>query len=201
MARPVTANVRVSLVCEDIAHESTARAFCERIAEEEGRALDLTVASARLGIPRLQRELRALQRIFSSRPGTPDLLVVIIDANAVGPQARHREVEAMIDPTVVPAHVIGTPDPSVERWLLADPASFVERFGLEPATGRATDRHAWKQRLLTALEDSGRIVMQGGAEYADEIVAGMDLVRAGRTEPSLDRFVTDLRAAFRRLEA
>lgn len=59
MARPVTPAVRVSLFCEDIAHESTARALCERIAEEEGRVLDLTVASARLGIPRLQRELRA----------------------------------------------------------------------------------------------------------------------------------------------
>lgn len=124
---------------------------------------------------------------------------MIVDANAVGPQARHREVEAMIDPTVVPAHVIGTPDPSVERWLLADPASFAGRFGVQPMTGRTSDRQALKQRLLTALEDSGRIVTQGGAEYADEVVAAMDLIRAGRAEPTLGAFVSDVRAALRRL--
>jgi hypothetical protein len=122
-----------------------------------------------------------------------------VDANDVGVKARKAEVAAALDRTMLPAWVIGVPDPYVERWMLADPSSFAELFGRQPDVNAVKDRYAWKQRLIRALEESGEIVTQGGAEFADEILEAMDLYRAGKSAPSLGQFVSDLRAALRRL--
>lgn len=188
--------LRVQLFCEDGAHESFARAIVERLGREETVELVITVGSARFGIPRLKRELRAFQALAASRSGMPDILVVLVDANAIGPATRRREVEDVLDPALFPRVVIGTPDPCVERWLLADPVSFAERFGVQPANEPVRRRADWKTRLADALRRAGRILTQGGSEYADEIVEAMDLHRASR-EPSLGRFLDELRAALR----
>jgi hypothetical protein len=125
--------------------------------------------------------------------------VVLIDANAAGPNRRRAEIAELIDPTVFPEIVLGTPDPCVERWLLADPVSFAERFGVQPPLGAVTDRKAWKTRLLDTLEAAGVIVVQGGAELADEIFEPMDFYRAGRTDPTIQAFTDELRAALGRI--
>ncbi len=194
-------NLRVELFCEDSAHESCARALVQRVARETDTPVSIRTASASSGIGRLKHELRAFQSLISRRAGTPDLLVVIIDANAVGPAARRVEIEQLLDPSVFPQVVIGTPDPCVEHWMLADPVSFAQTFGVQPATGRVNNRKDWKTRLTSALEEAGQIVLQGGAELADEIIQPMDLYRAGRTEPTLLTFTDDLRHALRRLRA
>ena len=110
----------------------------------------------------------------------PDLLVVLADANDIGPAARRQELDAVIDHMLFPEVVIGTPDPYVERWLLADPVSFAELFGAEPDNRGARDREAWKTRLERVLRDAGEVVIHGGAEFATEIFDVMDFYRAGR---------------------
>lgn len=192
---------RLALLGEDAAHENIGRALISRCAAEEDVAVSLTVLSARFGIPRLRVELRAFQAVLARAGGVPDLLVVLVDANDVGFSARRREVEDQLDMSLLPAAVVGVPDPYVERWMLADPDSFASLFGVRPEVGRARTRSAWKRRLVSALEDAGQIVTQGGAEFADEVVEAMDLYRAGRHAPSLDAFVADLRAALRRMRA
>ncbi len=190
---------RVELFCEDSAHESCARALVRRIARELQLEVSIHTATASSGIPRLKQELRVFQSLVARRAGTPDLLVILIDANDVGPAARRSEIEDVLDTTVFPGFVIGTPNPCVERWLLADPASFSRIFGVQPIVGATNVGRAWKDRLIKALEAAGQIVMQGGAEFAEEIVEPMDFYQAGRSDPTIQGFTDDLRAALRRL--
>jgi hypothetical protein len=100
---------------------------------------------------------------------------------------------------VFPYHVIGTPDPCVERWLLADVVSFTKTFGVQPTIGASSDRSVWKTRLISALETAGQIVVQGGSELAEEIIGPMDFYRAGNADPTIRTFTDDLRSALRQL--
>lgn len=190
---------RIELFCEDSAHESSARALVKRIARETQIDVSIHTATASSGIPRLKQELRVFQAVIARRSGTPDLLVVLIDANDIGPAGRRSEIESVLDTTVFPGFVIGTPNPCIEQWLLADPTSFSKTFGLQPVVGATNSRRIWKDRLVKALEASGQIVMQGGAEFAEEIIEPMDFYRSGRADPTLQAFTDDLRAALRRL--
>jgi hypothetical protein len=151
-------SIDVCLFCEDSAHESCARALINRAAAELGIAVSIRIGAARFGIPRLRQELRAFQTMVARSGGTPDILVVMIDANAAGPNSRRREVEALIDNAVVPRTVIGTPDPWVERWLLADPESFTSLFDQQPDLParniRVTGRRSWLKRLRAPANSS-----------------------------------------------
>lgn len=189
----------VELFCEDNAHESCARAIVMRIAREIAVEASIHTATASSGIPRLKRELRAFQSLVSRRAGTPHLLVILVDANAAGPAARRAEIAGVLDAAVFPEVVIGTPNPCVERWLLADPVSFSETIGVQPEIGATNTRDAWKRRLVTALEAAEEIVVQGGAEFAEELIAPMDFYRAGQSDSTIQAFADDLRAALRRL--
>lgn len=193
--------IHIDLFCEDHAHEACARSLVAIAAGHESVEVSLRVASATCGIPRLKRELRAYQEIVQRSAGSPDLLLVLIDANRVGPAARRTEIIDAIETGVFPMVVIGTPDPCVERWLLADPVSFAAHIGVQPDTGPTKDRARWKTRLVDALVSANEIVTQGGAEFSDEIFGSMDLYRAGRSVPTLGAFVDELRATLRRLAA
>jgi hypothetical protein len=193
--------VDICLFCEDSAHESCARALIDRAAAEVGIEVSTRIGAARFGIPRLRQELRAFQAIVARSGGTPDILVVMIDANAVGPNARRHEIEALIDNAVIPRAVIGTPDPCVERWLLADPVSFASLFDQHPGLPGTSSRVNWKTLLVEALEAGGEVVTQGGAEFSDEIVQEMDIYRARRADPTIQAFYEDLRAALRQTGA
>jgi len=155
--------IRIDLFCEDSAHENVARALLARIAGELPVEISVTARSARFGIGRLKRELRAFQQLVRTAGGSPDVLVVLVDANRVGVATRKREVADVIDESVFPAVVVGAPDPCVERWLLADPPAFSERFGVEPDVSSARAKADWKRRLAESLERAGEIVTQGGA--------------------------------------
>lgn len=196
----MTVVLRVVLFCEDNAHEASARALVRRIAEDEEVEVTLRVGSDRLGIPRLRRELRAFQALQARSSGRPDLLIVLIDANRVGPRGRRTEIEELLDRGLVAETVVGTPDPCIERWLLADDQLIASRYGRVVDRSRSTNRRIWKQRLVQILEAAGEVVTQGGAEFAEELLGSMDLQRAAVQEPTLGDFVADLRSAVRRLK-
>lgn len=177
-----------------------ARALLRRVAGEVGLELSARTGTASSGIPRLKREMRAFQTLISRRPGAPDLLVILIDANAEGPSVRRTEIISILDESIFPEFVIGTPNPCVERWLLADPVSFVDIFGVQPEIGPAKTRDAWKKRLVSTLELAGQIVVQGGAEFAPEIIEVMDFYRAGKSDSTIRSFTDDLRAVLHRLQ-
>ncbi len=193
-------DLRVDLFGEDAAHEDCGRALIYRCADLEGVKVDVHPVSVRFGIGRLKHELRAYQAAATKGLlRLPDLLVVLIDANRIGTAARRREVRDVISPQAVPHVAVGTPDPYVEAWLLADAPSFAQRFGQQPQHGGRGGRDALKNVLVDALEAAGEIVLQGGYEFSQEILEVMDLGRAGRAEPSLGSFVDEVRRELRRL--
>ncbi|HEX4116050.1 MAG TPA: hypothetical protein VHY18_09280 [Solirubrobacteraceae bacterium] len=192
---------QVELFCEDNAHESCARAVIGRVARELTIDVNVHVASARFGFGRLKSELRDFQASMQNGSGIPDLLVVMADGNDAGPRERHREVADVIDQSVFPRYIVGAPDPYVERWLLADPVSFAQRFGCQPVLGTPHNHEGWKQRLVATLEEAGEIVTQGGAEFAEEIIDVMDFYRAGQTVPTIQAFADDVRSALRNLSS
>jgi hypothetical protein len=189
--------LRLDLFCEDAGHEEFGRAAVERVARDQEVEVSIRVVSARAGLGHMQRELRAYAQAISHRPGTPDTLVVLADSNSAGPTARRREIEEIDLDKVFPVWVIGTPDPCVEAWLLADPTSLSTMFGHQPGTPASSDADELKRLLKAYLEDADEVVTQGGVEFADEIVVAMDLYRAGKAEPTLKRFLDDLQAALR----
>lgn len=195
MAEPL-----LDLFAEDQAHEQLLRALIDRLAAEEGQAVTVRVRRARGGHGRVLEELKRYQKaVEEGVVGWPDLIVVAIDANCQGSEAR-QSIQAKILPRFEGAVVIACPDPHIERWYMADVVSFQKVVGRQPKLEKMKcERDRYKQILAQAIRDSGQIPTLGGIEFAPELVEAMDLYRAGKSEPSLKAFVEALRGALRRL--
>lgn len=186
----------LDLLAEDAAHERFLRPLIGRLAREADVRVQVRVRAARGGHPRVMQELDLYQRaIAQGVAGRPDLLVVAIDSNCAPYTRARRDIERGIRPEFRGITVIACPDPHVERWYLADPPSFGQVVGKQPRGGkRKCGRDLYKRRLAEAVATAGHPVLLGGIEFAEELVASMDLYRAGKTERSLKRFLDDLRA-------
>ncbi|HYH44977.1 MAG TPA: hypothetical protein VEG34_04780, partial [Thermoanaerobaculia bacterium] len=78
---------RIDLYCEDDGHEQVARALLGRSARELGLPLSVRTVSGRGGHGRAIEEFKTWQRVYSRggiADGTPDLLILMIDANCTG---------------------------------------------------------------------------------------------------------------------
>lgn len=130
----------------------------------------------------------------------PDLLVVARDANCSKFAKAYKEVDGKIDRAVFPEAVIACPDPHVERWFMADPSTFKQVVGAEvrPGTRKCT-QDLYKAKLAGAVARAEIPSTLGGVEFAHDLVNAMDLYRAGKREPSLKHFVSDLTEAAKRL--
>jgi len=190
--RPVV----VRLFVEDLAHEQFVRALVGRLAREEGVGVDLRIGIAQGGHGRVIGELKIFQRVKA--PQLTDILVVVIDANCKGWHVARADVLGSVEATLAGTVVVGCPDPHVEKWFLADPDSLAQHFGVVADRSKSKcERKVYKTQLVRALRDAGQTVTLGGTEFAEEIVAFMDLFKAGRNEASLKHFVKEIRAAIR----
>lgn len=192
---------RITLFCEDRDHEQFVRGLVGRLASEVGIRPLLEAASARGGHGRALTEFRLWQKSFLQvESGPTHLLVLVIDANCSTWRDVRRELEDAVDQTVVPRHVVGCPDPHVERWYIADPTAFDEVVGCAPGPDPGKcERHLYKHLVEEAVEAAGTPLLTGTADLAPDLVGTMNLYRASKNQPSLGRFVDDLRAAFRQL--
>lgn len=190
----------VDLFCEDAGHEAFARAMVQRLAREVGAARPrIQARSVRGGHGRAIAELKAWQKLAKTLPGRPDLLLVLIDANGDGPATQLAAVEAVIDTAVFPTWVIGCPDPHVEAWCAADPDALRRLTGAEPPPRPSRPgRGAYKRWLELALEEAGVVLLNDPMDISAELVPEMDLYRAGKSAPSLGRFVEGVRSALAR---
>jgi hypothetical protein len=94
---------------------------------------------------------------------------------------------------------IGCPDPHIERWCFADPEAVSKVFGVAaPADPGKCERLLYKRLLRSTIKTAGRRLLIE-MEYAPDLVAAMDLYRAGKNQPSLGHFIADLTSAFKRL--
>ncbi len=83
---------------------------------------------------------------------------------------------------------------------MADPESFAMVVGVEPPREKAKcERDRYKQQLIQAIRKGGHIPTLGGIEFAQDLVAAMDLYRAGKNDPSLGACIDACRAAIQRM--
>jgi hypothetical protein len=193
--------ILLDLFVEDRGHEEFLKHLAERIARDVGCGLSLRPLSARGGHGRAIKEWRMYPRVLKeTRAPFPDLVIVAIDANCKGWNQARGELLRAADPELRQRTVAACPDPHIERWYLADPESFVKVVGAAPREeARKCERDRYKGLLVEAIKRGGHTPTLRGIEFAQEIVAAMDLYRAGRREPSLRAFIDDLRKALRRL--
>jgi hypothetical protein len=190
------ADVReVRLFAEDVAHRQFFEALVRRIARECGVGVEVRTANARGGHGRVCAELIGYQRAIARMgDAVADLLLAAVDANCDGWDGARKKVAAEILPGSAVAAVVACPDPHIERWYLADPASLASALGLRVRPeARKCERDRYKVQLVDALRAAGHPVLLGGTEFAEEIVDAMDLYRAGKAEPSLGHCVGEIR--------
>ena len=189
----------IALFGEDFAHRQVVGALVRRLADEYGIEVRLEWRSAVRGHGRVVQELGRYLLDLARGGERPDLIIVGTDANCRGLNERVREIGSPDAPASI---VLAVPDPHIERWLLLDGAAFKSVFGKGcDAPDRKCSRDLYKQRLTQAIHAAGITPALGGIEFAEDIVQHMDVERAMRADRSLERFVDELRSAFRRWQS
>lgn len=195
-------SLEVSVFCEDRAHEEFVGPFVNRVAAEESCAVHISMRVARGGIGRALSEFRIFQKLVAVlQEPAPDITVVAIDANCKGFATKRKEIASAVRDDYLGGQIVtACPDPHVERWYVADPASCTQVFGAQPRIGKVKcSRGYYKRVLADVVREGGSQPTLGGIEFAREVVAAMDLYRAGRNDPALCSFTNELRAALRTL--
>lgn len=193
---------RIDLFCEDACHELFVGSLVRRVAREMNQHLALNIISSTGGIPAMKRNLENyLDDLLRELGGRPDAIIVVVDANCKGINGRRRDIASSLKRhrELVTLIQYAIPDPHIERWMLADPDAFNAVFGRGctlPALKCA--RGEYKRLLRDEIKQSGFSAPLGGREFAEDIVAAMDL-RSVYREQSLGNFVRDLGDIFRRL--
>ena len=191
----MSSSLTVDIFAEDRAHEEFLRAMLNKIAAQQERNLTVRVRSARGGHPRVLAELALYQTSVLKAPenlSMPDLVCIAIDANCKRWHRARTDIAREIQAPFKQRAIIACPDPHIERWYLADPDSFAQVVGVRPKVGkRKCERDRYKAILAKAIVDAGHPVTLGGIEFAQELVAAMDLYRAGKTEGSLKHFLDE----------
>lgn len=136
-----------------------------------------------------------LRDLAKEKGARPDAVIVVVDANCEGYNGRKREMENSATSQAELKELIhfAIPDPHIERWMLVDPGAFTAVFGRGctlPALKCARDEY--KRLLRREIRLSGREAPLGGREFAEDVVAALDLAKAYK-EPSLRLFLQTLK--------
>ena len=185
---------------EDIAHRKVIGALIFRLAQEEGAVIKF-VSECEIGVSGVENILKIyLRDVKKYRRDTPDLLVVVRDANRRGYSVRYREIENIVknelkESTGNIERVIAIPDPHIERWLLLDSEAFRIVVGRGcKAPKYNNDKGYYKKLLLDAILEADKPPPSlGGIEYAEDIMNAMDIQRVMRADASFKKFVEDIR--------
>lgn len=192
----------VDVFAEDYAHEAFLRPLLLRLAGDENVDIDVRVISAKGGHPRVLQELALFRRSIEKDllTTTPDLVVIASDSNCSPYSSAYKGLVTATGETLKNKTVIACPDPHIERWYMADPQSFQQVIGAHPKVGKKKcDRDRYKTILARAISDGGHPATLGGAEFGAELVAALDLYRAGKNEKTLKHFIDGTRKALRSL--
>jgi hypothetical protein len=196
--------VAVDLFVEDRAHEEFLKPLLARIADEEDVQIAVRVRSARGGHGRAVEELKLYQTLVEKGAADatyPDLLIVGIDGNCTPFAKKRAQIQSAARARFSDRLVVACPAPHIERWYLADPDSFQSVVGQRPTVGKKKCvRDYYKAALTKAVRQAGHPPTLGGIEFAQEIVAGMDLFRAGKNDGSLKAFLDDMRGKLHMLQ-
>ena len=190
--------VQVEIFAEDRAHEDLLKPLLVRVCGEEGFAVSLQVRTGRGGHAKAVNEFERYQTIAGTGKfvrKAPDLLIVAIDGNCTTFGRMKSRIADSTRSAFRHMLVSACPDPHVEKWFLADPASFHAVVGHRPDVGPdECERNHYKRILRESVARGGHLPTLGGIEFASELAEKMDLYRAGKRDPSLKSFLDDLRS-------
>lgn len=194
---------RVALFVEDEAHRAFLEPMLKRVAGEEAVVVHITVVSAQGGHPRAMKEFTTWQATWSrlrSPTNEVDIVVVAIDGNCSTFRETRERIRGAAPAEIQDRLVTACPDPHIERWFMADPASFTRVVGAAPVLGpeKCARRH-YKTVLANAVSDAGVSDLPlDGIEIAPDLATDMNLYHAGKNCPSLGAFIRDLRKLLKR---
>jgi hypothetical protein len=190
----------VTLFCEDSFHEKFISALLDRFGRDYGVGVKSKFLSARGGLPQMHGEFRDFLRDLSNqRQRLPDAVIVVVDANCKGHADRKELMDGALNhyPQFQQLVSYAIPDPHIERWMLVDTGAFQTVFGRGctlPAIKCMKDEY--KKLLRNEIRQSGIEAPLGGEEFAEDIVAAMNLGQAEIREASLGLFLKTLKAKF-----
>ena len=193
--------VIIGFFLEDIGQERFIKAIVSRIASEinfdlERLTFDVRNATGGGGIA-VSEYKRFVKDYNFGRASAFDVLIVAIDGNCKGPTEVRNRLDKISEEARYPGHIVyAIPDPHIEKWYMAD-IETCQKVIQCPETPVCPpykcEKGRYKQALQTAIKSAGVISLQGGTEYAPEIASLMNIFNAGKQDPSLKRFMDDLR--------
>jgi hypothetical protein len=198
----------VGLFLEDVGQESFLVALIRRLAVEAGfnnAELHIDTRNATGGKGRATTEFRRFLRDMQrGRQDYFDLIVVAIDGNCQGYQAKRRELAAMAEQTGYAGDIVyAVPDPHIERWYLED-VSGLSQTVEEPLNpdvpAYKCEKARYKTALRDALQEAGIYAPLGGIEYGEDLVEYLDLYRVGQADAGFRHFVDELQGWLRRFQ-
>ena len=195
MADPI-----VGLFMEDVAQERFITSIVSRIASDIDIHLSFEIRNATGGIPKMRGELSGFLR-DQAQFGTPvfDILIVVQDSDLLSESETKRQIQRQIGRSRYQGEVVvAAPEPYIEAWYLADPISIQAIIGspnLIQMPRGVSDKDKYKYELSQVFPSAPF----GGIEYADKIVANMDLYRASQNVSSLRHFIDELRSTLTQL--
>ena len=191
--------MRVTLFLEDVGHERFVDSLVRRVADEACFPIELDIRNARGGASQLDQQFVQFLQDCAVADMRPDLVVVIRDTDCAGVGAvKSRYSRLMKDEGYTGNVVVGAPEPHIECWYLADPLALqrvLRASTRAPVPDSKCGKGIFKQLLSKTVTDAGVVPLLGGIEYAERVVAEMDIYRAAVNVPSLDTFIRDLRRA------
>ena len=192
-------DIDIDLYCEDVDQESLVGPLVRRIGRECGLTPVVHPRSVRGGKGKVKEQVTARQRALAKgQTGLemPDLLVVTVDANSAGTGPTRTEVREYVDESLTPRLAVACPDPHIERWYVADPATFSDVTGVDPTLPKQKhSKDLYKNHLRTILDEADIEILIGAHEIGPDIAANMDLYVAGKTDPGFKLFVDEVRQA------
>ena len=191
----------IALFVEDYAHRLVIGTLLQRLSDEAIVRVRLNWRSAVGGHSKVVGKFKDYLQDLDREGGLPDLIVVATDANCYGLNERSKQISETVMSVlnVEDILVMAIPDPHVERWLLLDGEAFNAVFGHGcDAPDLKCNRDEYKRRLIHAIRRTGVTPSLGGIEFAEDLMLNMNIERAMQADRSLERFVRDIRQAFKR---
>ncbi len=195
--------IRLGYFLEDIAHEQFLTCLVSRVAADMGleiSRLNHDVRNASGGHGKALTELDKFMRDMArGRVSAPPILVVAIDGNCVGYNAKANDIRGRVEQRNYAGQLVcAVPDPHIERWYIADPSGFQKAIESEMTPqlpAYKCERGMYKRILKDAFNQADIVPLLGGAEYAEDIVAHMDLYKAQQEDRALKSFIDHLKQA------
>ncbi len=190
----------VGLFMEDVAQERFITSVIGRIASEIDIQVVFEIRNTTGGIPKMRGELSRFLRDHA-QIGIPvfDILIIAQDADFMSEAETKRQIQRQVDRSRYQGEVVvAAPEPYIEAWYLADPISIQTITG-SPNLIQIPRGISEKDKYKYALSQAFPYAPYGGIEYADDIVANMDLYRASQNVSSLRHFIDELRSTLTQL--